>query len=96
MSPIIDDPRMDATDAAHPAWWRGYDYGRTRPRINHEELVEMLRLECGVVGGQSRWANLHNLSPAYVSDVLNGRRDAGEGLLTALGLCRVVLYERTE
>lgn len=22
-----DDPQLDATDFAHPAWWRGYDYG---------------------------------------------------------------------
>jgi len=22
-----DDPEWDATDAAHPAWWRGCDYG---------------------------------------------------------------------
>jgi len=22
-----DDPEWDATDAAHPAWWRGSDYG---------------------------------------------------------------------
>jgi chemotaxis regulatin CheY-phosphate phosphatase CheZ len=24
---IPDDPGRDATDAAHPAWWRGQDYG---------------------------------------------------------------------
>ena len=22
-----DDPEMDCTDAAHPAWWRGYEHG---------------------------------------------------------------------
>jgi hypothetical protein len=22
-----DDPELDATDGAHPAWWRGYIYG---------------------------------------------------------------------
>ena len=21
-----DNPEMDATDGAHPAWWRGHDY----------------------------------------------------------------------
>ena len=25
-----DDPEWDATDAAHPAWWRGCDYGCAR------------------------------------------------------------------
>jgi hypothetical protein len=24
---IPDDPGRDGTDAAHPAWWRGQDYG---------------------------------------------------------------------
>lgn len=23
----IDDPTLDATDGAHPAWWRGDDHG---------------------------------------------------------------------
>lgn len=23
---IPDDPDMDCTDAAHPAWWRGHEY----------------------------------------------------------------------
>jgi hypothetical protein len=23
---MADDPEMDCTDFAHPAWWRGYDY----------------------------------------------------------------------
>lgn len=24
---LPDDPHFDATDGAHPAWWRGHDYG---------------------------------------------------------------------
>jgi hypothetical protein len=24
---VPDDPGLDCTDAAHPAWWRGQDYG---------------------------------------------------------------------
>jgi len=24
--PVLDDPELDATDAAHPAWWRGHDH----------------------------------------------------------------------
>lgn len=26
----IDDPSLDATDAAHPAWWRGTDHAAAR------------------------------------------------------------------
>jgi hypothetical protein len=36
-----DDPRFDATDAAHPAWWRGHDRGAAGMR----ELVEKLKDE---------------------------------------------------
>jgi hypothetical protein len=25
--PARDDPELDGTDAAHPAWWRGQQYG---------------------------------------------------------------------
>lgn len=34
-----DNPKFDATDAAHPAWWRGHD--RTAKKF--EELVNELR-----------------------------------------------------
>lgn len=27
MSDYIDDPSLDGTDFAHPAWWRGNDRG---------------------------------------------------------------------
>ena len=27
---LDDDPLWDATDAAHPAWWRGHDYTTDR------------------------------------------------------------------
>lgn len=41
---------------------------------------------------QAAWAKKHGLSPAYVSDVINGRRDPGKAILEALGLERVVTY----
>ena len=51
-----------------------------------------LREACAAAGGQAAWADRHSLSPAYVSDVLNARRDPGESILRALGLRRVVRY----
>lgn len=27
---MTDDPTFDATDGAHPAWWRGHDYVSAR------------------------------------------------------------------
>jgi hypothetical protein len=34
------------------------------------------------------------VSPAYMSDILNGRREPGESVLRALGFRKVVRYER--
>lgn len=58
------------------------------------DVYAMLRKECKAAGSQSKFAEKHGVSAAYVSDVLNGRQDPGPALLTALGLRRVVLYVR--
>ena len=37
---IPDDPELDATDRAHPAWWRGHDYTfRQMMRVQEQEIV---------------------------------------------------------
>jgi DNA-binding transcriptional regulator YdaS (Cro superfamily) len=41
---------------------------------------------------QAAWARSHGISPAYVSDVINGRREPGPAILDALGIERVVTY----
>jgi len=41
---------------------------------------------------QAAWAKANGVSPAYVSDVIQGRREPGEKILKALGLKRVVSY----
>lgn len=47
-----------------------------------------------VGNSQVAWAKAHGVSPAYVSDVLAGRREPGKLVLDALGLERVVTYRR--
>lgn len=49
-------------------------------------------LEFEVKGNQSAWAKANKISPAYVSDVIAGRREPGKKILSALGLERVVSY----
>lgn len=44
-------------------------------------------------GNVSAWAKQNNISGAYVSDVLAGRREPGEKILQALGLIRVVTFQ---
>lgn len=39
---IHDDPNMDATDGAHPAWWRGEEYGAMSVA---RRVLEMLKPE---------------------------------------------------
>lgn len=41
---------------------------------------------------QIAWAKSHGVSPAYVSDVIAGRREPGKKILKALGLEKVVTY----
>lgn len=53
----------------------------------------MLRDACEAAGSQKAWANANGVSTAYVSDVLAGRRDPGEGIAKAFGLRPVTMYE---
>ena len=50
------------------------------------------RLRARVNGAQGVWARANGIAPAYVSDVLNGRREPGKRMLEALGLKRLFLY----
>ena len=57
-------------------------------------LLYILRAECKAAGTQKAWAQAHDISPQYVADVLNGRREPSERIARALGWQRVVLFER--
>lgn len=58
------------------------------------QVHAMLRRECDKAGGQAAWAVAHAVSAAYVSDVLQGRREPGRKILDALGVERVVGYRK--
>jgi hypothetical protein len=45
-SQVYDRPEDDATDAAHPAWWRGHDHGS----LKVAELLFRVCLEGATVG----------------------------------------------
>ena len=47
---------------------------------------------CEDESSQYQWATKHKLSPAYVSDVLRGKRDPGDGILKALKLKKIIRY----
>lgn len=52
----------------------------------------MLREACETAGSQKAWAAANGVSTAYVSDVLAGRRDPGEGIAKAFGLKPITVY----
>ena len=56
--------------------------------MNADEVRALLRRRCDEAGGQAVWAGAEEpkLSPAYVSDVLNGHRGLGQKILDRLGL----------
>lgn len=63
--------------------------------MNKSDFTATLTRYVHKAGSQSAAAKRLGVSGAYLSDVKNGRREPGEKLLTALGLKRVVSYERS-
>lgn len=64
--------------------------------LTEEQVVERLRAACTVAGGQKQFALTHKLTPAYVHDVLHGRRAPADRILKALGLERVTIYRELQ
>jgi hypothetical protein len=54
--------------------------------LKSDDLLALLREECEKAGSQRRWARLRGISPAYVSDVLFGRRSPGALIQISLGV----------
>lgn len=62
--------------------------------MDAERVLKILSERCG--DNVSAWAREHDISPAYVSDVLHRRREPGEKILTALGIERVIEYRMSK
>lgn len=62
--------------------------------MTEDEVIERLRVACQNAGGQKAFAQLHNFTPAYVSDVLRGKRSPADRILAAIGLERIVIYQK--
>lgn len=57
-----------------------------------DDVRQLLRDKIAEAGTAKDWAHTAGVSSPYVSDVINGNREPGESILTALGLERVVTY----
>lgn len=54
--------------------------------MTHEDVLKQLRAACKKAGGIRAWARSQDVSAAYVSDVLLGRRTPGPSILRVFGL----------
>jgi hypothetical protein len=61
--------------------------------LSLQGFYDYFRKACEQAGGQSAWARKHALTPQFVSDVLNGRREPNEAMLKALGLAKVPMFK---
>jgi hypothetical protein len=78
-----------AEEAWHPE--EAYD-GQLLVR---EEVVELLVREVHAAGGPTAWAAAHDVSPAYVRDVIKGHRTPGPKILVPLHVTADCVYRRT-
>ena len=62
--------------------------------LDTEQMRTRLRKAVNADGGQKAWALKNGVSPQYVSDCINGRRDIGEKISRALGYVPVTVYQR--
>lgn len=57
-----------------------------------EDVRETLVFRITKSGSATAYAKSINISPAYLSDILSGKREPGEKVLSALGLVRLLRY----
>lgn len=60
--------------------------------MNTEDVRRIILSACANRGGQKFFAESAGVSPQYVSDVLNGKREPGKSILDTLGIERVITY----
>jgi len=63
--------------------------------MNTEDVRKRLRKMAAALGSQQALAKSLGVSTAYLSDVLNERRQPGPTILSALGLTPETTYRRT-
>lgn len=60
--------------------------------LTGQEMIDRLRVAVNREGSQKNFAERHDISEQYLSDVLRGRREPGQKILDAIGVERVVVY----
>ena len=66
-----------------------------KEHLLEKDICAILRSACISAGSQRAWADAHDLSPAFVSDVLQGKRAVTDRIASVLGYTRFVgFYEK--
>ena len=63
--------------------------------MNIDGVIKTIRRKSAEHGSQRAFAKSIGVSPAYLSDVLKGRREPGPKILDALGITRRATYAPT-
>ncbi len=63
---------------------------------SEKDLVKIVRAQLGPDKTQKEWAKEAGISPAYLSDFLQGRRGAGPAILRALKFEPTPYYRRSK
>lgn len=63
-----------------------------QPLLAALDVCALLSKQIEEAGSQARWCVDNQVSTAYLSDVLNGRREPGKKILDVLGLEAVTFY----
>ena len=61
--------------------------------MTEDEVRERLRAAIEAAGGQQSFAKAHGFTPAYINDVVHGRRALADRILMAIGIKRVISFE---
>lgn len=61
---------------------------------SERDLADMIKDQLGDRKTQKEWAKKAGISPAYLSDFLQGRRGAGPAILKALGFEPTPFYRK--
>lgn len=63
--------------------------------LTSEQFRAMLKLRIGVEGTQSAVAGLLNISPQYLSDILQCKREPGPLVAQALGYTKTTMFVKS-
>jgi len=62
--------------------------------LNEQHMIAILENSCRNAGSQRAWADANGLSPAFVSDVLKGKRGVTGRIAESLGYVKFIgFYE---